>query len=69
VVAALLNRETGTMFGTGSLAAAGMCVLGPLCVVLGLRLMFAAPAALEPEQRETEEVTSPGTTPTAESRA
>jgi hypothetical protein len=118
VVAVLLNRETGTMFGTGAFAqtlalavvvffvngtllatgrlkpfalipgmffgfaslfatyfggfgydaghldasfvsAAAMCALGPLCATLGLRLMFAPPAATpEPvRQRETEEVT------------
>jgi hypothetical protein len=104
VVAVLLNRETGTMFGTGEFArtlalavvifvvngtllatgrlkpfalvpgmffgfasvfatyfggfgydagnlgaafvsAAAMCALGPLCAVLGLRLMFAPPAS------------------------
>lgn len=119
VVAVLLNRETGTMFGTGEFArtlalgvviffvngtllatgrlkpfalipgmffgfasvfatyfggfgydaghlgaafvsAAAMCALGPLCAVLGLRLMGAPPAtAPEPAKRpETAEVTS-----------
>lgn len=119
VVAVLLNRETGTMFGTGEFAqtlalgvviffvngtllatgrlgpfalipgmffgfasvfatyfggfgydaghldaafvsAAAMCALGPLCAVLGLRLMFAPPATTpEPaEQHRAEEVTA-----------
>ncbi|MFF0084901.1 DUF1097 domain-containing protein [Streptomyces canus] len=120
VAAVLLNRETGTMFGTGEFArtlalgvviffvngtllatgrlkpfalipgmffgfastfatyfggfgydggnlgaafisAAAMCALGPLCAVLGLRLMFAPRPAPEPEQHLTEEV-APSTT-------
>ncbi|MFE2215803.1 hypothetical protein ACFW93_28125 [Streptomyces canus] len=43
------------------ITAAAMCALGPLCAVLGLRLMFAQPPAPEPERHLTEEV-APSTT-------
>lgn len=51
--------------GAAFVSAAGMCALGPLCAVLGLRLMFAPTAAPEQEapQRESEEVTARPPTP------
>jgi hypothetical protein len=47
--------------GAAFISAAAMCALGPLCAVLGLRLMFAPPPAPEPEQHLAEEV-APSTT-------